>query len=174
MNNRYVTSTFALLLGSCAGSNPLVAPRPVIEPAPVIVPRAVEASEPEHCEQVRDGNKIARIQTEVEQLLVRLRPNPAFAWAKYEHFPCYRVVLAFTDGKPRPAVLAAASPELRPFIRIVPARLPFSQAQFEQARQEIFAALRPTGVQSLIAISLPSNKSTSACAPRPMPNSYEA
>lgn len=152
MHNRFGISAFALFLSSCAGSNPAAAPVPVVEPAAVIAPQPV-ATEPEYCEQVRDGNTVARIQTEVEQLLVRLRPNPAFAWAKYEHAPCYRVVLAFTDGQPRPAILAAASPELRKFIRFVPARLPFSHAQFEQARQDIFAALRPTRVQALIAVA---------------------
>ena len=85
-------------------------------------------------------------------MLVRLRSEPAFAWARYEHAPCYRLVLAFTDGKPPAWLLAEASPELRPLMRFEIPRLPLSHAQFEQARQEIFAALQPTGVKATIGV----------------------
>ncbi len=139
------------LLGACASPTPVAPPVAVPPPAPAMVAPIAPAAAA-HCEQVRDGNKLARIQQEVNSLLERLQSEPNYAWAKYEHFPCYRLVLAFTDGKPPSWLLAAASSELRPYFRFDSARLPLSHAQFEQARQEIFAALRPTGVKALISI----------------------
>lgn len=126
---------------------------PVREPAGAAEALPVKAVEPDHCERVRDGNKIARVQMEVDRLLVRLRSDPSFAWAKYEHAPCYRVVLAFTDGRPPAWLLEQASSELRPLFRFETPRLPLSNAQFEQARQEIFAVLPPTEVKALITVS---------------------
>ena len=152
MNNRIGSLAFAVLLGGCVGSNPVAAPVPVHQPARTVPPLAVKAAEPGYCERVRDGNKIARIQIEVERLLERLRSDPAFAWAKYEHAPCYRVVLAFTDGNPPRWLLEEASAELRPLLRFDRARLPLSNVAFEQARQDVFAALKPTGVKALIAV----------------------
>jgi hypothetical protein len=108
---------------------------------------------PAPCEQVRDANRISRIQVEVEPLLDRLRAEPNYAWAKYEHVPCYRLVLAFTDGRPPAWLLAEASPELRRLLRFETPRLLLSQAQFDAARQEIAAAMAPTGVKAVIFVS---------------------
>ncbi|MEO6581631.1 MAG: hypothetical protein ABIN68_02345 [Sphingomicrobium sp.] len=158
MIDRFGFLAVALGLGAC-GPNRAVAPVPIPERAvrvaatPVTPVAPVRAVAPAHCEQAPDGNKIARIQTEVDPLLVRLQSEPTFAWAKYEHAPCYRLVLAFTDGRPPAWLVAQASAELRPLLRFVLPRLPLSHAQFEQARVEIFAVLPPTGVKALIAVS---------------------
>jgi hypothetical protein len=105
------------------------------------------------CEKVRDGNQIARIQTEVNGLHDRLQAEPSFAWAKYEHAPCYRLVLAFTDGRPPPWLLAEASSELRRILRFETAKLPLSHTQFDVARKEIAAAIAPTRVKSVMFVS---------------------
>ena len=131
MDARFGTLIFALMFGGWAAPQTL----------------------PAHCEQATDGNKIARIQTEVNAFDERLRAEPNFAWAKYEHAPCYRLLLAFTDGRPPAWLMAAASPELRPLLRIETARLPLSQAQFDVARQEIAAAMAPTRVKAVMFVS---------------------
>ena len=83
----------------------------------------------------------------------RLNAEPNFASAKYEHAPCYRLVLAFTDGKPPAWLLVEASPELRRLLRFETARLPLSHAQFDMARQEIAAAMAPTRVKAVMFVS---------------------
>ena len=153
MHNRFETLALGLLLGSCAAPPPAVAPIPAPEPARPAAATPVVPVAPAHCEQVRDGNKIARIQSEVNRLTERLHADPTFAWAKYEHAPCYRLVLAFTDGRPPAWLMAQASPELRLLMRFEIPRLPLSHAQFEQARVEIFAVLPPTGVKAMIGVS---------------------
>ena len=153
MHRRPGILAFAAVLGGCAASQPFAAPTPVREAATAVEPPAVEAAEPETCEIVRDGNTIARTQSEVEKLIERLQTEPTYAWARYEHAPCYRVVLAFTDGRPPKWLLAEASAELRSYLRFDKAREPLSHAQFEQARQEIFAVLPPTGVKALVGVS---------------------
>ncbi len=107
---------------------------------------------PAHC-VAPDGNQIARIQTEVNSFQERLNAEPNFAWAKYEHAPCYRLVLAFTDGRPPAWLIEAASPELRRMLRFETARLPLSHAQFDAARQEIAAAMAPAGVKAVMFVS---------------------
>ena len=64
-------------------------------------------------------------------------------------------MLAFTDGRPPAWLLAEASPELRGLLRIETPRLPLSHAQFDVARQEIAAAMAPTGVKAVMFISPP-------------------
>ena len=147
------TLAFALFVGGCTGAGRTAAPIPMPESARPVAATPEMPVPPAHCEQARDGNKIARIQSEVEPLLARLRSEPTFAWAKYEHAPCYRLVLAFTDGRSPAWLLEQASAELRPLLRFDRPRLPLSHAQFEQARQEIFAVLPPTGVKAMIGVS---------------------
>jgi hypothetical protein len=72
---------------------------------------------------------------------------------EYEHAPCYRLVLAFTDGRPPAWLLAEASPELRRLLRFETPRLPLSHAQFDGARQEIAAAMAPTRVKAVMFVS---------------------
>jgi hypothetical protein len=108
---------------------------------------------PTSCERPTDGNKIARIQSEVNAFDERLRAESTFAWARYEHVPCYRLVLAFTDGRAPAWLLAEASPELRGLLRFETPRLPLSNARFDIARQEIAAAIAPTGVKAVLFVS---------------------
>jgi hypothetical protein len=96
---------------------------------------------------------IARIQTEYNAFDPGLRAEPTFAWAKFEHAPCYRLVLAFTDGRPPSWLLANASPEFRRLLRFEAPRLLLSHAQFEVARLEIAAAMAPTGVKAVMFVS---------------------
>jgi hypothetical protein len=85
------------------------------------------------------------LQVAVQDLTERLSSDPAFGGGWYDHFPCYRIVLAFTDAHPRPRVIEMAAPELRPFIAF--ARSKYSEAEREQARREIGAALNAAGVR---------------------------
>ena len=152
MADRFSILTLGVLLGACAAPKPMLAPVALPQPAPIIA-APFAPTVPAPCEQARDGNRIARIQQEVDPLLERLRAEPNYAWAKYEHAPCYRLVLAFTDGRPPAWLMGAASAELRPLLRFDTARLPLSHAQFEEARLEIFAALAPTRVKAMIGVS---------------------
>ena len=143
---------FALLLGACAATKPAAAP----VPGPALPPATaapVAPAPPAHCEQATDGNKIARIQTEVNAFHERLHAQPNFAWAKYEHAPCYRLVLAFKDGRPPAWLLAGASHELRRILRFETPRLPLSHAEFDVARQEIAAAMAPARVKAVMFVS---------------------
>ncbi len=79
MNNRFKTLAFAFLIGGCAAPKPAVAPIPIPESVRPVAVTPVVAVAPAHCEQVRDGNKIARIQSEVDPLLARLHSGPTFA-----------------------------------------------------------------------------------------------
>lgn len=151
MRSRFAICGFGLLLGACAAPKPVVVP--VAVPQPAVIAAPVVPAAPAHCEQARDGNKIARIQTEVNAFHERLNAEPNFAWAKYEHVPCYRLVLAFTDGGPPAWLLAGASAELRRLLRFETPRLPLSHAQFDAARQEIAAAMAPTGVKAVMFVS---------------------
>jgi hypothetical protein len=142
------------LLAGCTVEQPAIeqaSPEARPSPAP---PTALSPPPPAECAvrgPVRDGNFIARIQSEVEALMTRLKADPNFGWAAYEHMPCYRLVLAFTDGQPRPWVLAAASPELRPLIAFADAK--YSHAEREQATREILTALEATRVRFLLAVN---------------------
>jgi len=143
----------ALLLGGCAqqlsgpaAPAPVVAtaaaPAPAATPAPprvVTLPGAI-------CEQNRTAETIMRVQLAGDRLIQRVQADPAFGGAWYEHSPCYRLVLAFTDGLPRQWVADAAEPELRPYLAFGRTRL--SQAEREQARPEIMAALAAAGARS--------------------------
>ena len=81
----------------------------------------------------------------------RLQSDPAFGWAAYQHTPCYRLLLAYTDGRPRDWLLATASPQLRPYITFVKAERTY--AARDQASREIRAALAASGVRALFMSS---------------------
>jgi len=93
------------------------------------------------CRQATDGNTIARVQSASNDLIERLKPNPYYGGAWFEHQPCYRIVLALTNDALRPAVIAAAPEHLRPYIGF--ARLNLSHAEREAAgraiRETVFA-----------------------------------
>ncbi len=148
----------ALLVGGCA--QPLsapAAPAPVALPAPAPVPDApqprVVTLPGAICEQARTGETIMRVQLAADRLILRVEADPAYGGAWYEHAPCYRIVLGFTDGQPRQWVIDAAEPELRPYVGF--GQTKFSQAEREQARPEIFAALAAAGARTeIFAVSL--------------------
>ena len=92
-----------------------------------------------------------RFQLAADRLTARVQADPAYGGAWYEHAPCYRIVLAFTDGQPRQWVIDAAEPELRPYIAF--GRTKFSQAEREQARPEIMTALAAAGARTEVFFS---------------------
>jgi hypothetical protein len=79
------------------------------------------------------------VQAASNALLERLRSDPAFGGARYEHSPCYRLVLAFTDGQPRRWVIDAADARLRPYLAFSRSR--FSEGERNSAAKQIMAAL---------------------------------
>lgn len=98
------------------------------------------------------------VQVAVNKLTPRLEADPAYSGAWYEHAPCYRIVLAFKDGQPRPWVIEAASPELRPYVAF--ARAPYSRGERERARLEISAAVARAGIKSIFFVGSPVDKFT--------------
>lgn len=97
------------------------------------------------CDRERDSETILRVQTVEAKLRSFVRHDPTFAGAWYEHAPCYRLVLAFTDGQPRQWVVDAAPPELKPYLAF--GRSKYSAAEREAARMEIMAALAAAGLR---------------------------
>ncbi len=120
-------------------------------PAPAASPASPRPVGP--CRQVWDGNAIAQLQAAGQELIARLEKDPSFAGAWYEHHPCYRLVLSFTDERPRSWVNEAAEPQLRSYLSFAIERSRFSRAEFETVREEIFVAVRATRVRTLIAMS---------------------
>lgn len=95
---------------------------------------------------------IARLQGASQDLIERLMGDPSFGGAWFDHFPCYRIVLAFTDAQPRPWVVPTAAPELQPFIAF--ARSEYSESERERARREIGASLNAAGVRFSLFYSM--------------------
>lgn len=93
-----------------------------------------------------------RVQLAADRLIERVKADPAFGGAWYEHSPCYRLVLGFKDGLPRQWVVDAAEPELRPYLAF--GRIKYSQAEREQARLAISEALSSAGVPFVLMISV--------------------
>lgn len=147
----------AALLCACAQQ----APPPVPVPAPLPQATAPPARTPTPpavitlpgavCEQNRTAETILRVQLAEGRLTQRVQADPAFGGAWYEHAPCYRIVYAFTDGKPRQWVVDAAEPELRPYIAF--GRTKFTQAEREAARLEIMAAVAAAGARTKVFFS---------------------
>lgn len=138
----------ALLLGGCAQQvTAPPAPAPVAAPAPApaaALPRVVTLPGAV-CERARTAETIMRVQLAADRLMQRVQADPAFGGAWYEHAPCYRIVLAFTDGQPRQWVVDAAEPELRPYIAF--SRTSLAHAERERAAREIMSAVNAAGVQ---------------------------
>ena len=143
----------ALLLGGCAQQLPApAAPAPVALPAPASAPPPprVVTLPGAICERARTAETIMRVQLAADRLISRVQADPAYGGAWYEHAPCYRIVLGFTDGQPRQWVIDAAEADLRPYVAF--GRTKFSQAEREQARPEIWAALAAAGARSEIFV----------------------
>lgn len=146
------------VLGGCMPhSAPPVIEQPAVV-APVAAPAAPVAANVARpvgpCQQVRDGNAMARLQGAGNDLVVRLANDPSFAGARYEHHPCYQLVLGFTDDRPRPEVVAEADAELRPFLAFATAAAPaLSATGFGRAREEISAALGAARVKAVMFVS---------------------
>ncbi len=82
----------------------------------------------------------------------KLEAVPAYGGGWYEHSPCYRLVIAFADDRPRPWVIDAAPGPLRPYLGF--ARTRFSQAEREAAGQQIRTALAARGLDFTFATLL--------------------
>ena len=152
----------ALQLSGCAALAPQPPPAPIPAPTPVPAPAparpAVVTLPGAICDPARTGETILMVQVAVNKLTPHLEADPAYAGAWYEHAPCYRIVLAFKDGEPRPWVIARASPELRPYIAF--ARAPYSAAERERARLEISAAVAGAGIRHNFFVGSPLDKFT--------------
>jgi len=147
-------SVLCLLAAGCARQNAPPASSAqvavqVADPAPPTSSVTVRPVGP--CRQIRDGNVIVKAQEAANRLIARLEKDPTYGGARFEHYPCYRLVLAFTDDRPRPGVVDSAEPELRPYLAFT--RTPFSHSEYEQARQEIAAAVAATRVPAVIFVS---------------------
>ena len=92
------------------------------------------------------------VQPAAERLITRVRADPAYGGAWFEHAPCYRIVFAFKDRRPRQWVVDAAEPELRPYIAFAGAK--YSEAERDLARLEIGAAMAAAGVRSMFTVSV--------------------
>lgn len=99
------------------------------------------------CPQATDGNIVARVQSASNELIERLKPNPYYGGAWFEYRPCYRIVLAVTDDRVRPAVIAAAPEHLRPYIGF--ARLNLSHAEREAAGRAIRESMIAPGIDAV-------------------------
>ncbi|HET7708776.1 MAG TPA: hypothetical protein VFK50_04480 [Sphingomicrobium sp.] len=149
MSLHWTTILPALLIGGCVQPARL----PIVVPAPAAaVPLAAPVAAPEVvtlpgaiCEQARTAQTILRVQLAASRLIERVQADPAYGGAWYQHAPCYRLVLGFTDGQPRQWVIDAADAELRPYVAF--GRTRFSQAEREQARPLIMAALAAAGAR---------------------------
>jgi hypothetical protein len=151
-----VVLSTALLCG-CAGSAPqrsvnmsAAVPAPAPPTAPAEAPARVVTLPGAICERARDGETILKVQLAADRLMQRVQADPAFGGAWYEHSPCYRLVLGFTDGRPRQWVIDAAEPDLRSYLAF--GRTKFSQPEREQARHQIMAALAAAGARSEIFV----------------------
>jgi hypothetical protein len=72
-------------------------------------------------------------------LIERARIEPGYGGAWFENKPCYRLVLAFTDGRPRASIIAAAEPWLRPFLGF--AKSAATEAERDAAGERIRMAM---------------------------------
>ncbi len=142
----------ALLLCGCAQqvaqlppSTAASLPVATAAPAPVAAPPRVLTLPGAICEQARTGETILRVQLAADRLISRVQADPAYGGAWYEHAPCYRIVLGFTDGQPRQWVIDAAEPDLRPHVAF--GRTKFTPAEREQARLEIMSAIPAAGAR---------------------------
>lgn len=147
----------ALVLCGCAQQvaqppirTPASVPVATATPAPAAAPPRVITLPGAICEQARTGETILRVQLATDRLISRVQADPAYGGAWYEHAPCCRIVLAFTDGQPRQWVVDAAEPDLRPYVAF--GRTKFSQAEREQARPQIMADLTAAGARTEVFV----------------------
>jgi hypothetical protein len=146
-----------MIAGCVAGvqeAPPATAPAATARPAtaaPVPVSAARPAAvpiDPDTCEHIQDGDKMARLQSDAYALLDRVRSNPAYGWARFDHSPCFRFVVAFAAARP-PWVEEAASAELRPYLAFAVAER--SSIERERLREALAVALKATGVEAVYA-----------------------
>ena len=121
------------------------------EPPVITLPGAI-------CERNRDAPTILKVQQAEGKLTPLLTADPSYGGAWYEHEPCYRLVLAFTDGRPRQWVVDAAPPELRPYLAF--GRAKYSLAEAELTRIEISGALQRAGLRFMFAMGHPAERFT--------------
>ena len=97
--------------------------------------------------QATDAKTIVRVQAAAEALIQRLQLNPYYGGAWFEYRPCYRIMLALTNDRMQPAVVAAAPEHLRPYIGFGCTAL--SHAEREAAGQQIRSALAGSGIAAM-------------------------
>lgn len=85
------------------------------------------------------------VQPAAQRLIERAQAEPGYGGAWFENSPCYRLVLAFTDGQPRWPVIEAAEPWLRPYLSF--ARSRFTEAERNAAAESIRKALSQAGIR---------------------------
>ncbi len=78
------------------------------------------------------------------RLIERVRSEPGYGGAWFENEPCYRVVLAFTDGQPRWSVIEAAELWLRPYIGF--ARSRFTEVERSANGEKLRQAMASAGI----------------------------
>ena len=144
----------AFLLVGCAQHSPgPTRPAQIAAPAPASAPPRIVTLPGAVCDRARTAETIVRVQLATDRLISRVQADPAFGGGWYQHAPCYRIVLGFTDGQARQWVIDAAEPELRPYVAF--GRTKFSQAEREQARPQIMAAIAAAGARTeVFAVSL--------------------
>lgn len=90
------------------------------------------------------------VQSAGEPLLARLRGDARYGGAWYSHAPCYRLIVAFTDGLPRQWVVDAADPRLRPYLYF--SKTNFTEAERTAARLEMGLAIKAAGVTEAVFV----------------------
>ena len=92
---------------------------------------------------VAEGERRAAHQNALHGLIARASADPAWGGLRFEHRPTYRVVLSFTDGQPRPELVALAPSDLRP--HIVFEKAVRSRAEADRLMNVLSTALQPLG-----------------------------
>src|SRR5687768_16804898 len=90
-----------------------------------------------------EAERRIRHQDQLQPLVRAASADPGFGEARFVHRPVYRIVFSFTDGKPRPALIAMAPPDMRPHLAFVKAIR--SRAEMDRSANELNDALRPLG-----------------------------
>lgn len=146
----------AVLLASACQSVP---PEPA---APIVTPAAATPAKPKllgwnpPCQPSRPNPPVPNdpivsvVQPAANRVIERARAEPGFGGAWFENEPCYRLVLAFTDGQPRPSIIEAAEPWFRPYLGFSRSR--FTEAERDQARLEMGPLIKAAGVGDAVFV----------------------
>jgi hypothetical protein len=84
------------------------------------------------------------VQPAANRLIERARCEPGFGGAWFENEPCYRLVLAFTDGQPRPSIIEATEPWFRPYLGFAPSS--FTETERNAAAEKLRQAMASAGI----------------------------